>query len=316
MFSGGHDAGDVALVCAPLAVLAGRGVERLISSWRVDGVLGKWRGVGAAVDWSDREDTVSYFRGRWARDGVLILILFLIVVYIGLQASFYARALYINRQQSEQFLWFWLLAVAMLVLLGGFSLAWLGGRITWRAIGTVLAFVSILASFSASVGLNYRRANDPREPHILVASDQGTRDVLEVMAEFSYNVRGAPRSMPVIVEESLGPVWSWYLRDWEDVTFVGELSSSGGDLRSDVISAMVLSSADRADPAQGEGWNPSERYVGQDFVTRTWWQPRELVNADGNPNDPLTWWLYRKSMTRPVPVQRVVLWVRAPGDEE
>jgi hypothetical protein len=234
----------------------------------------------------------------------LVLIVLLIVAYVGLQASFYARAVYLNRQQSEQFLWFWLLAVALLVLLGGFSLAWLGGRITWRAVGTVLAFVSILVSLSAVVGLNYRRANDPRELHILVASDQGTRDALAVMSDFSYNMRGAPRSASVVVEENLGPVWPWYLRDWEDVTFVGELTS-------DTLAPMVLSSADRADPAQGEGWNPLERYIGQDFVTRTWWQPRELVS-----NDPLSWWLYRKSINRPVPVQRVVLWVQAPENVE
>jgi hypothetical protein len=104
--------------------------------------------------------------------------------------------------------------------------------------------------------------------------------------------------MPVLVEESLGPVWPWYLRDWEAVTFAGELASN-------VAAPMVLSSEEQADPTRDGGWNPVERYVGQDFVTRTWWQPSEL-----RANDSLTWWMYRKSASRPVPVQRVVLWVQ------
>jgi len=56
---------------------------------------------------------------------------------------------------------------------------------------------------------------------------------------------------------------------------------------------------------QGGGWNPSERYIGQDFVTRTWWGPDQLYG-----NDRLSWWLYRKSVSKPTPVQRVVLWIK------
>jgi hypothetical protein len=194
--------------------------------------------------------------------------------------------------------------MALLVLLSAFSLAWLGGRVTWRATGAVLVVVLLLSSFSAAVGLNFRRANDPRELHILIASDQGTRDALEVMADLSYRGRGAPGAMSVVVEESLGPVWPWYLRDWEDVAFVGDLAKP--DEASGRTMPMVLSSEERAYPAQDGGWSPSERYIGQDFVTRTWWQPSELYA-----NDPLSWWLYRKSISRPVPVQRVVLWVQA-----
>ena len=285
MFVRGRNVGDVALVCAPLALLAGRAIQRLAASWQ--------------------EEARRGLSSTWVRDGGLALIALLLVAYVALQASFYARAVYLNRQQSEQFLWFWLLALALLVLLSAFSLAWLGGRITWRAAGTVLAVVLILSSFSAAVGLNFRRANDPRELHILIASDLGVRDALEVMADLSYRGRGAPGAMPVVVEESLGPVWLWYLRDWEAVTFARDLALKAGEASGGTV-PMVLSSEERAVPAQSGGWNPSERYIGQGFVTRTWWQPSELYA-----NDPLSWWLYRKSISRPVPVQRVVLWVQA-----
>jgi hypothetical protein len=278
VLSGGRDAGDVALVCVPLALVAGRGIERLVENWQ-DGP-------------------------NWARDSVLALIVLLIVAYVGLQTSFYARAIYLNQPQSQQFLWFWLLALALLILLTGFSLAWLGGQITWRAAGTVLAIVLLAVTLSAATRLNYRLANDPRELHVLLASDEGTRDLLQVMADFSYHGRGSPKAMPVVVEDGLGPTWPWYLRDWEDVTFVSELTR-------DVAAPMVLSAEERTESASDGGWNPSERYLGQDFVTRTWWQPTELYT-----NDPLSWWLYRKSVSRPIPVQRVILWIQAEEELE
>jgi hypothetical protein len=93
----------------------------------------------------------------------------------------------------------------------------------------------------------------------------------------------------------LGPVWSWYLRDWENVTVVEALSS-------DVLTEMAIGAA----PAAGGEWSPADRYVGQDFVTRAWWDPAQLYT-----NDRWSWWLYRKSMSPPTPIQRVVVWIQA-----
>jgi signal transduction histidine kinase len=272
LLAGGRNAGDVALICAPLALLAGAAIERLAESWQDDAF--------------------------WVRDGILSLVVLIIVIYVAMQAAFYARAVQLNLQQSTQFLWFWLLAIALLILLGGFSLAWLGGRASWRAGGTVLALVLLLSSFSAATGLNYVRPNDPRELHVRVAGDKGMRDALEVMAELSHRRWGAPTAIPVTVEAGLGPVWSWYLRDWEDVTFVNELTSEVG-------TPMVISAEGLSGLSQSGGWNPSERYIGQDFVTSTWWGADQLYS-----NDQLSWWLYRKSISKPTPVQRVVLWIR------
>jgi uncharacterized protein (TIGR03663 family) len=272
LLAGGRSAGDVALICAPLALLAGVAIELLAQSWQED--------------------------ASWVRDGILGLVVLVLVIYVAMQAAFYAHAVQLSLQQSTQFLWFWLLAIALLILLGGFSLAWLGGRASWRAGGTVLALVLLLSSFSAATGLNFVRANDPRELHARVAGDEGMRDALEVMADLSHRRRGAPTAIPVTVEASLGPVWSWYLRDWEDVTFVNELTS-------EVATPMVIGAEEGAGSVQDGRWNPSERYIGQDFVTRTWWGPEQLYSSDQ-----LNWWLYRKSNSKPTPVQKVVLWIK------
>jgi hypothetical protein len=77
-------------------------------------------------------------------------------------------------------------------------------------------------------------------------------------------------------------------------------------LSSDVATPLVLSETDPSGTYRDEGWNPADRYVGQDFVTRTWWEPAQLYT-----NDQLSWWLYRTSVSKPTPVQRVVLWMQA-----
>jgi hypothetical protein len=257
----------VALVCAFLALLAGRAIENLVASWQKDGSL--------------------------QREGLFALVMLGIVAYVGLQSSFYARSVYLNLPEASQFLWFWLLAVALIVILFGLSLAWFGVEVTWRASGATLALVLLLISLSGTVGLNWKRANDPRELHILTASSEGLRDVLDVMGDLSYHKRGSPTAISVTVEGGLGPVWHWYLRDWEDVTFVEELSPS-------VTTPLVLAFEEQRDPTLGD------QYMGQDFIIRTWWQSSQLVS-----NDQLRWWLYRKSVNKPVPIQKVILWMKA-----
>ena len=93
LLAGGRDVGDVALVCAFLALLAGRAVENLIASWQKEGSL--------------------------QREGLFALLTLGIVAYVGLQSSFYARSVYLNLPEASQFLWFWLLAVALIVILFG-----------------------------------------------------------------------------------------------------------------------------------------------------------------------------------------------------
>ncbi len=267
LLSGGRDAGDVALVCALLALPVGRAVENLIDSWR-------------------RE-------ARLAREGAFVAVALVILVYLAFETTLYARALYIARPEAGQFLWLWLLAVSLILVLGGLYLAWFGQASTWRAGGAVLALVLVLLSFSMAVGLNFRNASNPRELHVRAASDEGVRDVLDVMRTISAQRYGYPISAPVTVEAGLGALWRWYLRDWERVEFVERLTP-------EVQTPMVLTSVARSSPTLGD------RYTGQDFVTRQWWQPEQLAS-----NDQLTWLLYRQSVTLPVKSERVILWVKA-----
>jgi 4-amino-4-deoxy-L-arabinose transferase-like glycosyltransferase len=273
LISGGRGAGDVALICVPLALLAGWAVERLAARWQESTSL--------------------------ARDVLLAAVVLVIVIYVAMQVAFYANAVYTNAPQASQFVKFLMLALALLILLGGFSLAWLRGEASWRVGGAVLALVLISASFSAATRLNWERVNDPRELHVRVAPDVGLRDALDVATDLAYHRWGAAVSIPITVEKDLGTVWAWYLRDWENVTTVEALSS-------DVSTPMVLSTADAASSGGSTDWSPADRYIGQDFVTRAWWDPDQLFT-----NDRLSWWLYRKTISKPTPTQRVVVWIQA-----
>lgn len=265
--AGGRGPGDVALTCAPLALLAGRAIGNLLESWSAE--------------------------ARRRREGLYLGIGLAIAVYVAFETAFYAFALHRSVPQAQQFLWFWILAVAVGMVLAGLVLAWHGSTVTWRVGGALIAIVLLLATFSAAVGLNFRRANDPRELHARTVSDEGIHDALDVLERVSFHQSSHPLSTPITVQAAVGPIWRWYLRDWEQVRIVETLTA-------DVNTPLVLSTAQQGQPVLGE------RYVGQDFVAQAWWQPGRLSG-----NEQLWWWLYRKSVASAEPTQKVIVWLRA-----
>jgi hypothetical protein len=266
LVAGGRGPGDVALICAPLALVSGRAIGNLVESW--------------------------FAEARLKREGLYFAIGLGVAVYIAMEAAFYAFAMHLGMPESGEFLWFWILAMAVGAILTGLVLAWYGSNVTWRVGGALVGVALVAATFSSTIGLNYDHANDPRELHVRVASDEGVRDALRVLDRVSLHQSGNPVSTPITVDAAVGPVWRWYLRDWEQVRFVDRLTA-------DVNTPLVLSSSEGEPPALGE------RYIGQDFVAQTWWQPGQL-----SANEQLWWWLYRKSTAQPQPAQRVTVWLR------
>ncbi|MBN1934363.1 MAG: glycosyltransferase family 39 protein [Anaerolineae bacterium] len=266
LLSGGRNASDVALICAVLALPTGQVIESLIANWRQE--------------------------GRLIREGAFLGVALVILIYLIFETTMYADALYRQNQNMNNFLWLWLLAVALIFVLLGLYLAWFGPRSTWRALGGTLVVVLALIALSTSVRLNFSHIDDPHELHIRVAPYAGIRDALQTMERRAWQQAGYPISLPVAVEARLGPIWRWYLRDWEQVDFVDTLST-------EVRAPVLLTSAAEASPALGE------QYTGQDFVVRKWWKPAFLDDTDT-----LTWWLYGKSSTYAVKLDSVILWTR------
>lgn len=270
ILSGGRNAGDVALVCAVLALPAGAAIEALIADWRQEGQL--------------------------IREGAFIGVALVILIYLAFTTGLYADKLYKQLPEASQYFWMCMLAVALIVVLLGLYLAWFGAPSTWRALGGTLALVLTLVMLSTSVRLNFSHVDDPHELHIRVAPYAGVRDALQTMEKLAWQQAGYPTSLPVAVEAGLGPIWRWYLRDWERVEFV---SNSSEAVTSDEFAGTLLLTSTGAKPALGD------RYAGQDFVVRRWWKPEFL---DGT--DTLTWWLYGKSSTFAVKLDSVILWTQ------
>jgi hypothetical protein len=266
LLAGGRGPGDVALIVAPLALVSGRAIGSLVEHW--------------------------FAEARLRREGLYLVIGLAISTYIAIEAAFYAYALHRGMPESGEFLWFWILSLVVGLILTGLVLAWYGSTLTWRVGGALVGILLAVSTFSAAVGLNYGRANDPRELHIRVASGDGVRDALQVLDRVSLHQSGNPVSTPMTVDAAVGPVWRWYLRDWEQARFVDGLTA-------DVDTPLVLSTAAGEPPALGE------RYVGQDFIAQAWWQPEQLGG-----NELLWWWFYRKSTAQPQPTQNVILWLR------
>ena len=266
LVAGGRGPGDVALVVAPLALVSGRAIGNLVENWLAE--------------------------ARLKREGLYLVIGLAIAIYIAIEAAFYAYSLHRSMPESGEFLWFWILSLAVGMILAGLVLAWHGSTVTWRVGGALVGIVLAAATFSSAVGLNYGRANDPRELHVRVASSEGVRDAMDVLDRVSLHQSGNLVSTPITVDNAVGPVWRWYLRDWEQVHLVEGLTA-------DVGTPLVLSAAEGDLPALGE------RYVGQDFIAQAWWQPEQLGG-----NEQLWWWLYRKSTAQPQPTQSVIVWLR------
>ncbi len=266
VLSGGRNASDVALVCAVLALPAGLAIEALVADWREDGQL--------------------------LREGAFIGVGLVILVYLVFETTMYANALFRSHNNADSILWLWLLAIVLIVVLLGLYLAWFGTRSTWRALGATLALVLALIMFSTSLRLNFEHANDPKELHVRVAPYLGVRDALKTMEKLAWQQACYPISLPVAVEAGLGPVWRWYLRDWERVEFVDTFTSE--------TSVPLLLTSAGGKPAAGA------HYTGQDFVVRRWWKPAFLDDTDW-----LTWWLYGKSSTYAVKLDSVILWTQA-----
>ena len=268
LIAGGRGPGDVLLIVLPLALLAGSFIGRLLNEL-----------VAAASSIYVRSG------GSWLGEGLFVALACPLVVYLGLELGGYAF------RGGRNYLW--LALVAALILIGLFVLSWIsfGPGPTLRAGGLVLLLTLTLLTVSISCYLNYRRDSDPRE--IIVASpiSRGIFDLVETVEMVSSRNSGDPRTIAVTVHQGTGPALAWYLRDFEDVEFVAQLSPS-------IDTPIVIAPSDEQEPTLGS------QYSGQDFALASSWKLRGLSESDL-----MRWLLYRRAST-PVQTDNVIMWVK------
>lgn len=261
--AGGRTTADVLLSVVPLTLLAART-------------------IGLLLERASQE----FVRDR---EGLFLAVAGAMAVYSYLQWAAYA----IGREYD--FLVLGLLALALMVVLTVLYFFWFGLEPTLRATGLALTLILVMMTVSAGLHVNFPRSEDPREPLVGVPTTTGVRDLLETLERASLSEAGQPGAVEVTMDQAVGPVLRWYLRDWPVLRVVDHLDPS-------VMSPVVLS------PAEGEPV-VGEEYSGQDFIVQQTWRPGDMSFGET-----LRWIMFRRVASRPE-ARRVVLWVIARPEE-
>ena len=256
--AGARGPGDVLLIVVPLALLAGAFIGRLL------------------------EELVA--KASWMWEGLFVVLACPVVVHLGLELGSYA-----SRGTSNYLL---LAMVAVFILAGLLILYWVsfGPEPTLRAGGLVLLLVLTLVTVGIGCNLNYRRGSDPHELIMTAPTSRSLFDLVQTL-EFVSSRKGDARSIPVTVHQGAGPVLAWYLRDFENIAFVDQLSSS-------IDTPVVIAPAEEQEPTLGAN------YSGQDFVLTSSWKLQGLSWSD------LLEWLFYRRVRTPVQTTNVILWVK------
>ncbi len=264
LLAGGRGPVDVLLIVGPLTILAGTIVGRLLE---------------AIVE-----------RGQWPQDALIAGVLMCIAgsLYIELAA-------YSHRRETTDL---WLAALFVGLFVGVFALytAWFAWQAGWRGGGLALLLLLSLVGISFGIKLAYHRGHDSRELLVVEGTSPNVRDLPTVVEQTSMQRLGAVEIMPLTVEESVGPVVRWYLRDFHHQTW---LSTATGP---QVTTEAVVTPLRAYTPQLGAS------YFGEDFIVRQTWRPRNFAWADW-----AGWLLFRTSADRPQQ-DGVVLWLKYQED--
>ena len=224
----------------------------------------------------------------WGAEGLFVALSLPVVVYFAIQLAGYAS--------NGQAVYLYLALVSLVVLPSLIALCWmwLGQGPALRCGGIILLLVLAMLTVGLSVGLNYHRAADPREPMVAEATSPGVVDLATTLERVSSHQEGDPHTIAITVEEATGPILAWHLRNFGNTRFVEQLSSS-------IETPVVITPAKEEEPTLGGS------YVGQSFALQATWNPQGLTRTER-----VRWLLYREAPT-PVKSRDVVLWVRQQG---
>jgi hypothetical protein len=174
-----------------------------------------------------------------------------------------------------------------------YALVWslFGKEIPLRAAVVSVLLLLLLGGIRAEARVNYARAREPMEPLVGTTVSPDVMVLASKAAEFSSRLLGDPRVMDWQVDASLEVPLGWYLRRFDQVTYVTRA------LASPEAAGVILPAAAPA-PA---------KYVGLRFALHLTWPGGRYTFVDW-----LRWWTGQQpAFTRPQH-DEVMLWVRAP----
>jgi len=172
-----------------------------------------------------------------------------------------------------------------------YALVWSlsGAEVPLHAGAVSLLLLLLLVWTRSEARLNYQRGRDPVEP---LVGPTVSPDVLALAREamvLSSHLEGDPRAMSWQVEERLEVPLGWYLRDFEQITYVSQVAS---EPESRAVLAMDTSPGPRG-------------YVGLRFGLHL-----SRVETRWPLADWVRWWLGFKPSSAAQQVEKVRVWVR------
>lgn len=227
---------------------------------------------------------------QWAWVGVGLLVLTSLLCFWWLNLTAYSVKYSDLLRRDPQLLG--LLAFAGPLLLAGVIAvfrAWVGRTETaWAVTLLGLAFAGMLA-LRSSVALNLAHARDAREPLVATPSAMGLRDMVSFLENWSARTALDQHALTIGVDERLGPLVPWYLRDFETRVLAAPSAALGLD-------ALVLPEGNETPAPAG--------YAGTRFVLQT------VSEAPlGSGRDALAWWLVG-TQGGTVRQQALKLWIK------
>lgn len=267
----GRQVFDVALALTPLALLGGLLIDRLArdleqhGAWRAEGLF--WIVAAAVLGF-------AAINASRTATGAVPTNLFL-GIPMSLSASLSIGVLLI-----------------VIVVCGVFVLI-MGWRATLRAGVAALFVVLSMISLGSAWTLTQMRPADPHEllwgPSTTSLEVRALREAIEAASRRRTGFLDQAQVAVTVPQDD--PALRWYLRDFKKAQYNAVVS--------DLAPIMVAPLGSTFPPFM------TDSYKGQQFVTRTVWEPSHLTD-----NDFLRWWLYRESDTAPLPVQTYVVWVK------
>jgi len=270
LFQSGRQTTDLALMLVPLAVLAGRAVQRLAEA------LAR--------------------HGNWLFEGILWLVATPLTGYLAVTLSSYAMGhnlvgnAQILGQTMSPLISFVVLMLILAMIVGAvFSLAISLGAVLRAGAAAVMA-VFIVIAFGNAWSVTHLRAGDPRE--LLWGPTAVTDDVHQLVTAVqaaSNRTTGFRQQAAIDVAlPQFDPVVAWYLRDFKNVQFTAAPAA---------VTPIVITSLGVEPPSEPGG------YIGARFTTQTAWSPSALTDETL-----LRWWLYREGDV--AAAQTLVVWVK------
>jgi uncharacterized protein (TIGR03663 family) len=271
MVAGHRPAGNVLLVVAPLALLAGQGAER---TWRWLSERELWKGAAQA-------SAVLL--------GLLVFVYLQVAAYSEASPSSTVMVGDIALYTTSTYLI--LASVGLVLLIGAVAVVWLWRGPELAVAGGWLAAVVALELFGlqAAWGVSEAHAADPRELMIVQTTSPDVRALVQATETLSLDKAGDAHTLHLTVDAATGPVVAWYLRDFRNQTVVEGLSAPP-----DTVAAVTLAvdNPPIGETFRGRGFNLRWHSLPWDLWGQTWFR-----------------WLMFTEGTQPVVDQQVVLWV-------